>query len=90
MLFCMKQIDAKKWKAAVASTLRAERAVADLSQVQVSERTQIARTSYRLYEEGKRQPDAIQLAAISAAFGVRFSYLIGEIERRAKNSTSGV
>lgn len=83
----MKQIDAKKWEAAVASTLRAERAVAELSQVQVSQRAQIARTSYRLYEEGKRQPDAIQLAAIAAAFGVRFSYLIGEIERRAKNST---
>lgn len=85
MLFRMKHIDAEKWKAAVASTLRAERAVAELSQARVSELAQVARTSYRLYEEGKRQPDAVQLAAIAAAFNVRFSYLLGEIERRATN-----
>lgn len=82
----MKHIDPKKWEAAVASTLRAERAAAELSQVQAAERANIARTSYRLYEEGKRQPNAVQLAALATVFGIRFSTLLGEIERRATDS----
>lgn len=73
-----------RWTAAVAAALRAERAVAELSQAQLSERAGIARTSYRLYEEGKRSPNVMQLIAIAEVLGVRFSTLMGEIERRAQ------
>lgn len=71
------------WRKAVAETLRAERAIAGLNQVQVSQRTGIARTSYRFYERGERQPDAVQLAAIAEVFGIPFSRLYSEIDRRA-------
>lgn len=83
IVFLMEQ-KAERWTAAVAATLRAERAVAELSQAQLSERAQIARTSYRLYEEGKRNPTVLQLAQIAEVLGIQFSYLIGEIERRAR------
>ncbi len=79
----MDQEEMDQLVAAVAATLRAERAAAGLSQVQVADRTGIARTSYRFYEQGERNPDTVQLAQIAEAFGVKFSYLVGEIERRA-------
>lgn len=53
-----------------------------MSQAAVARATGIARTSYRLYEQGERVPDVVQLAQIAEAFGVSFSYLMGEIERR--------
>ena len=73
----------QRWRAALAATLRAERGVADLSQVEVERRTGIARTSYRLYEEAKRVPDAVQLAAIVDAFGVPWLTFMAEVQRRA-------
>ena len=72
-----------KWEAAVAATLRAERGVAEISQAEAERRTGISRSSYRLYEEGKRQPDAVQLAKIAEAFGIPLTHLISEIARRA-------
>lgn len=78
----------ERWAAATAATLRAERAAAGISQVQVADRTGIARTSYRFYEQGERKPDTVQLAQIAEAFGVSFSYLLGEIERRASATPS--
>lgn len=80
----MEQEQAKKWALAVAVTLRSERAIAQLSQAEVSRATGISRSSYRLYEEGERQPDAVQLAMIAEAFGVRLSHLINEVERRVQ------
>lgn len=83
-LFFMKQNEReKRWAEAVAATLRAERAVAGLSQAETAERANIARTSYRLYEEGKRNPNVPQLVSIAATFKIPFSSLIGDIERRA-------
>ena len=79
----MEQADKDRWAAALAATLRAERGVAKLSQAEVERKTRIARTSYRLYELGERQPDLVQLAVIAEAFGVATSYLIAEVERRA-------
>jgi transcriptional regulator with XRE-family HTH domain len=73
-----------QWIAAVAATLRAERGAAALSQAEVSRRTGIARTSYRLYETGERQPDMVQLAEIARVFGVRLSSLVVEMERRSR------
>lgn len=82
----MEQVDRDRWAAALAATLRAERGVARLSQAEVERRTGITRTSYRLYEEGKRQPDLVQLAVIAEAFGVSPLRLVREVERRAKQS----
>lgn len=82
----MDQEEMDRWTSAVAATLRAERAAAGLSQVQVADRTGIARTSYRFYELGERNPDTVQIAQIAEAFGVSFSYLMGEIDRRALRS----
>ena len=84
----MEQRERELWSAAVAATLRAERGVAGLSQAEVERRTGITRTSYRLYELGKRQPDMVQLAGIAEAFGVPLSRLIAEVERRADAAAS--
>lgn len=79
----MEHIEEAKWASAVAETIRAERGVSKLSQAEVARRARISRSSYRLYEEGERQPDAVQLASIAQVLGVRLSYLVSEIERRA-------
>lgn len=83
MVSRMDQEEMDRWVAATAATLRAERAAAGISQAQVAERTGIARTSYRFYELGERNPDTVQIAKIAEVFGVTVSYLLGEIERRA-------
>lgn len=80
----MEQEATARWEAAVADTLCAERGIAKLNQVEAARRAGIARTSYRLYEQGERQPDAVQLAAIAEAFGISFAHLLGEIDRRAQ------
>lgn len=67
----------------MAATLRAERGVAGLSQAEAGRRSGIARTSYRLYEEGLRQPDLVQLARIVEAFGISTVRFMAEVERRA-------
>ena len=72
------------WARATGHTLRAERGIANLSQADVSRKTGIARTSYRLYENGERSPTAVQLATIADTFGISFTKLLAEIERRAK------
>ena len=82
MLLYMEQREREIWAEAVAATLRAERGVAGLSQAEVERRTGITRTSYRLYEMGKRQPDMVQLAGISDCFGIPLSRLSAEIQRR--------
>lgn len=80
----MEQEREARWIEALAATLRAERGVADLTQAAVSRKTGIARTSYRLYEEGKRQPDVVQLAKIAEAFQVPLVHLIREAQRRVQ------
>jgi len=81
----MEQHEAQRWANALAATLRAERGVAGKSQAEVERLTGISRSSYRLYEEAKRQPDTVQLVRIAEAFGVSWLYLLGEVERRAKS-----
>ena len=80
----MERKDQEKWIAAMAATLRAERGDAALSQAEVERRTGITRTSYRMYESGRRSPDALGLALIAEAFGILPSRLISEAERRFK------
>ncbi len=78
----MEQWERKLWGDAVADALSAERGVAKLNQVEAARRAGIARSSYRLYEQGVPQPYAVQLAAIADSFGISFTYLMGEIKRR--------
>lgn len=84
MVFHMEQSLKDTWAEAVAAALRAERGVAGISQAEVERRTGITRSSYRLYEQGERQPDVVQLAGIAEAFGIPFSRLMFEIERRVE------
>lgn len=79
----MEQRERKKWEQAVARSLRAMRGEAGLSQAEVERRTKIARTSYRMYETGERQPTVVQLAEIAEALGISFSQLMSEINRRS-------
>ena len=72
----------RQYLAAVAAALRSARGVAGISQAEVERRTGIARSSYRLYEEGVRAPNAAYLVAIARAFGVSFEKLASEIDRQ--------
>ncbi|HZL06890.1 MAG TPA: helix-turn-helix transcriptional regulator [Coriobacteriia bacterium] len=72
-----------KWSRAVAATLRSERGVARMNQVETARKAGISRSSYRLYEKEERQPTAVQLAAISDAFGVTLVHFVAEVARRA-------
>lgn len=78
----MEREEQRRWEKAVAEALRAERSAAHLSQAAVSRKTGITRSSYRLYEEAVRQPDAVQLAQIAEAFGIPLSRLVLEMQRR--------
>lgn len=86
MLFHMEQEQEQKWARAVGETLRAERGIARQTQAETSRKAGITRTSYRLYETGERSPTAVQLAVIAQAFGITFSKLLAEIERRAREN----
>lgn len=82
----MEQEQAQRWANAVAATLRAERGVADKSQAEIERLTGISRSSYRLYEEARRLPDAVQMARIVEAFGIDWLYFMGEVARRVEAS----
>ena len=84
MLFLMDTDREERWSRAVGDTLRAERGIANQTQAETARKADITRTSYRLYELGQRSPTAIQLASIAQTFGISFSKLMAEIERRAK------
>lgn len=78
----MEQADERRYLDAVSAALRSARGVAGLSQAEVERRTGITRTSYRLYEDGKRAPSVTYLIEISRAFGIPFPKLAAEIDRR--------
>jgi len=80
----MEREEEQRWIDAMSATLRAERGIAGYGQAELARRTGIARTSLRLYEEGRRQPDVIQLAMIADALHVTVGHLVGEAERRAR------
>lgn len=77
----MKQDELDALDDAVAETLRSIRGVAGISQAEMERRTGIARTSYRLYEKGQRQPDVNALARIVEACGTSLTSVMGDIER---------
>lgn len=70
------------WSQAVAEQIRAERAVADLTQEQLAERAGIARSTYIRLETGKRVADATQLARICGALGIPQSVFWQRVEAR--------
>ena len=77
----MKQDELDALDASVAETLRSIRGVAGISQAEMERRTGIARTSYRLYEKGQRQPDINALARIVEACETSLTSVMEDIER---------
>lgn len=75
----------KKWDEAAAQTIRAERAVAKLSQAELADRAGLARSSYIRYEKGERIPNIAQLAAIAQGLGISMTTLVMRIDDRARN-----
>ncbi len=81
----MGHLNPEQWDAATASTIRAERAAAGLSQAKVSELSGIPRVSYIRYETGERKPNITQIAAIAQALNIPFSTFVRRIEDRVKS-----
>ncbi len=80
----MGHIDPDKWDAATASTIRAERAAAGISQAKLSELSGIPKVSYIRYETGERKPNVTQIAAITQALNIPFSTFMRRIEDRVR------
>ncbi|MNC36895.1 HTH-type transcriptional regulator ImmR [compost metagenome] len=60
--------------------LRKLRTEAKLTQIEVSERLGIARTTYASYEQGNREPDLETLDKIASLFDVDIDYLLGRVD----------
>ena len=72
------------WTAAVAETLRAERAAARMTQQALARRAGIPRATYRRYESGERAPNLAQLAQVAAALGMPLSVFAARVEGRVQ------
>ena len=79
----MCRMDQEKWLAAVADTIRAERAAAKLSQAELAARSGIPRVTFIRYETGDRRPNVVQLAQIAEGLRMPFSTLVRRMEERA-------
>lgn len=71
-----------KWAEAVAETLRAERAAAQLSQAELASKAGIPRVTYIRYETGQRVPNVAQVFRIARALGIPVSVFSRRIEER--------
>ncbi|SIT91488.1 helix-turn-helix domain-containing protein [Edaphobacillus lindanitolerans] len=60
--------------------LRSLRMKEKLTQAQMAEKIGVARTTYAMYEQGKREPDNETLAKIADYFGVTTDYLLGRTD----------
>lgn len=76
--------DKARWHRAVADTIRAERAAAELTQAEAAERAAMPRISYIRYESGERHPDMAQIAAIASAFGIPLGVFVRRIVDRVE------
>lgn len=72
-----------RWEAALAETLRAERAAAKLTQVELAAKAGIPRVTYNRYETGERRPNVVQVAQIADGLGMKLSTFLGRVEARA-------
>ena len=71
--------------AAIAATLRAERAAAGLSQVELSKRSGLGYQTVMRLEKGERSPSIAQLVAICSVLGLSMSQLVERAEERARS-----
>lgn len=78
-------MDPVAWDAAVAETIRAERAAAKLSQAELARKAEIPRITYIRYETGERRPNIVQVIRISKALGISASTFMGRIEERVSS-----
>lgn len=67
---------------AVAATLRAERAAADLSQRQVAEASGLSPQTVMRLERAERSPTVVQLVVLASVFGLSASELMRRAEQR--------
>lgn len=72
----------ERWADAVADTIRAERAAAQLTQAELAARAGIPRITYIRYESGERKPNVAQVAAIAEALGMRTSTFLARVQAR--------
>lgn len=61
----------------LANRISKARKKANLTQQQVAERLNVARTSVSHWENGVREPDLKTIRELSELFGVAFEYLVG-------------
>ena len=76
-------MDQERWSAAIAETIRAERAARKLSQAELAQKAGIPRVTYIRYETGERRPNVVQVAQIAEALGMPLSTFARRIEDRA-------
>lgn len=67
---------------AVRKQLVAERAAADLTVVQASERAGMGRTTLHYIEKGEREPGVKQVIALCEAYGVGVAAFFARVENR--------
>ena len=68
--------------AAIAATLRAERAAAQLTQHQLADKSGLGYQTVMRLEKCERSPSVGQLAALCSVFGIPMSELVERAERR--------
>ncbi|MEG0471307.1 MAG: helix-turn-helix transcriptional regulator [Solibacillus sp.] len=66
-------------------TLRNNR---DLTQSQLADKIEVARTTYAMYEQGKREPDFETLKRLADFFNVSTDYLLDSEDRKEKHLTN--
>jgi len=71
-----------EWSNAIAAQIRAERAAAGITQVELFSRANLPKSTYIRIETGKRAPDMTQVAKIAHALGIPVSVLIQRAEGR--------
>jgi len=67
---------------AVAATIRAERAAAQLTQQDLAKRSGLGYQTVMRLEKGERSPNVVQMAALCSVFGIPMSELVERAERR--------
>lgn len=61
----------------LATRLKELRSAFGLTQIQTADKLDVARTTYAMYEQGKREPDNATLNKIATLFDVSVDYLLG-------------
>lgn len=67
--------------------LKALRSATKMTQEETAKKIGIARTTYAMYEQGKREPDISTLNNLADYFGVSVDYLLGKNEQKLPELT---